>query len=194
MSRLHLTETIAAPANRLRAATLGFSITAAPLCIVALAQIAFLPQIVGAIEGLDGNERTWAISVLRRDWLAFHTAVATSIAIYWLLTAVLGRGNFLQLRYANITLGLFVFAVIFLILYGSFVQWPEKLEGVCPFFGVSDTDAPSYGLDTPSSCGAFAYAAHQMILLALFGLPIALITTSMIVRIVSSRRARPATG
>jgi hypothetical protein len=182
---------MAALANRFKAAAMGFGITVAPLCIIAVAQLTFMPQIVGAFEGLDSNEHALAVSVLRRDWLTLHAAAATLVAIYWLLTAVLGRGELLRLKAANVTLSLFVFAVMALTLYGSFGQWPDALQGVCPFLGISDTDTPPYGMDTPSSCGAFVYAAHQIIALGILGLPM-LLATSVTVRIVSSRRARSA--
>jgi hypothetical protein len=152
-----------------------------------------MPQIVGTFEGLDSNGQALAVSSLRRDWLTLHAAAAILVAIYWLLTAVLGRGELLRLRAANITLALFVFAVIVLTLYGSLGQWGDVLKGVCPFLGISDTDAPPYGFDTPSSCGAFVYAAHQNIVFGVLGLPM-LLATSGIVRIVSSRRARSANG
>ncbi len=184
---------MAAPTNRLKAATLGFGITVAPLAIVAVAQLIFMPKIVAAMGGLDGNERALAVSSLRGDWLAVHGIVAAIFAIYWLLTAVLGRGQFLKLRAANVTLALCVVAYLTITLYYIFVQWPDGLKIVCPFLGISDTDAPSFGFDTTSSCGAFVYAAHQIIVLGLLGLVVPF-TISLIVRIVSSRRATSAKG
>lgn len=68
-----------------------------------------------------------------------------------------------------------------------FVQWPDGLRVVCPLFGISDTDAPPFAFDAPSSCGSFAYAANQIIVLGLLGLIVPLVI-SLIVRIVSSRR------
>jgi hypothetical protein len=191
MNRSHLGEIGSVGANRLKAAAIGFGITIAPVGVLAAAQFAFLPQMAGAIEGLDSNEQAWAVSVLRRDWLAFHAAAAALVAIYWLLTAALGRGQLLQLRAANVTLALFVFALVTLAAYGSFIQWPGQIKGVCPFLGISDTDAP-FGFDAQSSCDTFSYAAHPIIVLALLGLSVVLLAASVILRIVSSRRARPA--
>jgi hypothetical protein len=193
MNRSHLSESASARPNRLKAAAVGFGITVAPVGAVAVTQFAFLPQIVGAIEGLDISEQMWAVSVLRRDWLTFHAAAAALIAVYWLLTAVLGKGQLLQSRAANVTLALFVFAIVILTIYGSFVQWPEQIKGACPFLGISDTDAP-FGFDAQSSCDTFSYGAHMTIVLALFGMSVVLLATSAILRIASSRLARPTKG
>jgi hypothetical protein len=188
MKRSWLVEAMTALGNRFKAATVGFGITVAPLGIVAVAQFVLAPQIIGTIEGVDNNELALVVSSWRRGWLPLHAIAATLIAVYWLLTAVIGRGQLLQSRAANVTLALFVFVVIAFVLYGSFVQMPEDLTGVCPILGISDTDAPPYGLDTPSSCGAFAHAAHTIMLLAMLGLMLLLLAASVIVRIASSRR------
>ena len=153
-----------------------------------------MPQIVGSFAGLDSNEQAWAVSSLREDWLTFHAAVAISVAIYWLLMVMLGRGRLLRFRSSNVTLAVFVAAVMALVLYASIGPWGEGLKGVCPLIGISDADAPPFGFDTPSSCEAFIYGAHQVIGLGLLGLPILLLTISLIARIVSSRSARPADG
>lgn len=184
---------MAAFTNRLKAAALGFGITVAPGVIVAVAQFIFLPQIVATMEGLDTNDRALAVSSLRTDWLVVHIIAAAIFGIYWLLTAVLGRGQILRLRAANVTLALCVVAYLTITLYYIFVPWPDGLKIVCPFLGISDTDAPRFGFDAPSSCGAFVYTAHQMIALGLLGL-IVPFTISLIIRIVSSRRATSAKG
>lgn len=112
MNRAHLSETTAALANRLKAATVGFCTTIAPLGIIAVAQLTFMPQIVGTFEGLDSNGQVSTVSYLRGEWFTFHAAVAILVAIYWLLTAIFGRGQLLRLRAANVTLALFVFAIM----------------------------------------------------------------------------------
>lgn len=184
----HQGETMAALSNRLKAATLGFGITVAPLAIVATAHLTFMPQIVAAMEGLDSNDRAMAVSSLRSDWFAMHSVVATTFAIYWVITAVCGREQILRSRAANSILAFCATAYLAITLYFIFVQWPDGLEVVCPLLGISNTDAPPFGFDVPTSCGAFVYAANQMIVLGLVGLIVPLII-SLIVRIVSSRRA-----
>ncbi len=178
---------MAALTNRLKAATLGFSITVAPLAIVATAHLILMPQIVAAMAGLDNNDQALAVSYLRRDWFAMHSIVAIMFAIYWVITAAFGREQILRSNAANSILTFCVAAYLTITLYFIFVQWPDGLEIVCPLLGISDTDAPPYACDPRSSCGAFAYAANQVILLGLVGLIVPLII-SLIVRIVSSRR------
>ncbi|MXO60799.1 hypothetical protein GRI89_14750 [Altererythrobacter salegens] len=179
---------MAALTIRLKAATLGFGITVAPLAIVATAHLTFMPQIVAAMEGLDSNDRALAVSFLRRDWFAQHGIVAILFAIYWVITAALGKEQILRAKAANSILAFCVAAYLTITLYFIFVQWPDGLTFVCPLLGISDADAPPFGFDVPSSCDAFVYAANQMILLGLVGL-IAPLIISLVVRIVSSRRA-----
>ena len=179
---------MAALSNRLKAATLGFGITVAPLAIVATAHLTFMPQIVAAMEGLDSSDRALAVSSLRRDWATMHSIVAMMFAIYWVIAAVCGRGQILRLNVANILLAFCVVAYLAITLYYILVPWPDGLRILCPLLGISDTDALPFAYDAQSSCGAFAYAAHQLILLGLLGLVVPLIT-SLVVRIVSSRCA-----
>lgn len=179
---------MAALTNRLKAATLGLGTTVAPLAIVATAHLTFMPQIVAAMEGLDSNDRAQAVSYLRSDWFTMHSIVALIFATYWLITAVFGRKQILRHRAANSILVFCVAAYLTITAYFIFVQWHDGIKIVCPLLGISDTDANPFGFDVTSSCGAFVYAANQMILLGLVGLTVPLIT-SLIVRIASSRRA-----
>lgn len=179
-------------AKRLEAATMGFGITLAPLCIIAASQLAFLPQIIGIVEGADGNEQALLMSSLRKDWLILHISAAIMVAIYWLLTAMLGKGQFLRLRVANIILAFFVFAIMALTLYGSFIQWPAKLKGLCPFLDIPDTHTQIYAFDGQSRCDMFVQRTHMMMIFGLLGLSTLLLVTSLMVRIISSRRANSA--
>ncbi len=191
VNRSRQSGTMSTLADRLKAATTGFGITAAPLCIIAVTQFIFIPQIAESFAGLDNNERAWAVSSLRKEWFTFHAAAVISVAMYWFLVAVLGRGKFLRFRTANAALALFAVAILAIVLYYSFGPWDVVLSSVCPFLGISDTDAPPFGFDTPSSCGAFVYGTQQVILLGLLGSPILLLTVSLAARIFSSRRATP---
>ncbi|WP_230772265.1 hypothetical protein [Sphingomonas sp. Leaf4] len=179
--------------DRLKAAIIGFGVTATPLFIIAVTQFFFIPQIVVSVRGLDSNEQAWAVSSLQKDWLTFHAVAVISVAVYWLLTAIFGKGQFLRLRAANVPLALFVFAVmalaLALALHLSIRPQDVELRGICLFLGISDTDAPPFGFDPQSSCSAFIYGAHQVILLGLLVLPIPLLVFSFATRIISSRRA-----
>ena len=171
-------------ANRLKAAAVGFVITVAPTIIVALADFILLPFRVGTVDELN-----WE----RSDSLTFHAIVAIAVAIYWLISALLGRGQLLQLISANATLALSVFLLMFLPRYSFFFgEGPDDWKGMCPFLGISDTDAQPYALDARSSCGYFVDDAYNTLLLGLLDLSIVLLVTSLIVRIISSRRARSA--
>ena len=133
---------MAALTNRLKAATLGFGITVAPLAIVATAHLTFMPQIVAAIEGLDSNDRAMAVSSLRSEWFVMHIVVAIIFAIYWVITMVCGRGEILRSSAANRVLAFCVFAYVTITLYFIFVQWPDGLDFVCPLLGISDRTHP----------------------------------------------------
>lgn len=108
---------MAALMNRLKAATLGFGITVAPLAIVATAHLTLMPQIVAAMEGLGSSERALAVSSLRSDWFATHSIVAIIFAIYWMITAVFGREQLLRSRAANRILAFCVVAYLTITLY-----------------------------------------------------------------------------
>ncbi|NLR70189.1 hypothetical protein HGI47_04795 [Novosphingobium sp. ERN07] len=179
---------MAALSNRLKSATLGFGITVAPLAIVAAAHLTFMPQIVAAMEGIDNNDQALAVSSLRMEWLATHSIVAAIFVIYWFITALFGRDQILRSRFSNNTLAFCVAAYLIVTLYYIFFRWNDGLKILCPLLGISDTDAPPFACDPQSSCGAFAYAAHQMIFLGLLGLVVPLII-SLAVRIISSHRA-----
>ena len=179
---------MAALSNRLKAATIGFGITVTPVAIVATAHLTFMPQIVAAMEGVDSANRALAVSFLRRDWFTMHSIVATAVALYWVTAGICGKGEILRIKVANVILAFCIAAYLAITFYYIFVQWPDGLRILCPLLGVSDTDAPPFAFDTPSSCGAFAYAANQLILLGLLALIVPFII-GLVVRIVASRRA-----
>lgn len=176
------------PTNQLKAATVGFAITVAPLAIVALAQNIVMPQVVAVAQEVVSDDRARIVAWLRSEWLRMHTIVATIIAMYWLLTALFGRGQLLRAKAANLSLALCVFTYLTITIFFSFFQRPDDLRVVCLFLSISDTDAPSFAFDGRSSCGDFIRAAHQLLMLGMLGLVVPL-TISLIVRIVSSRRA-----
>lgn len=179
---------MAALTNRLKAATMGFGITVAPFAIFAIAHLIFMPQIVAAMEGLDSNDQALVVSSWRSEYSAMHSIVAIIFAAYWVITAVFGRGDLLTSRAANSILAFCVAVYLTITAYFIFLQRPDGLEIVCPLLGISNTDGNPFGFDVKTSCGAFVYAANQIILLGLVGLIVPLII-SLIVRIVSSRRA-----
>lgn len=179
---------MAALSNRLKSAIFGFGITVAPLAIVATAHLAFMPYIVAATEGLDGHDRALTVSRLRREWLAVHGIAAIMFFTYWATTALIGKEQITKSKVANGILAFCVITYFLITLYFIFFRWTEGLRILCPFLGISDTDAPPFVFDAQSSCGAFASAAHLIILLGLPGLVVPLVI-SLVVRIVSSRRA-----
>lgn len=100
LKRLYLLDELFAPSvimsalrNRLKAATLGFCITVAPLAIVATAHLIFMPQVVAAMEILDSNERAQTVAYLRSDWFTMYSIVTLMFATYWLMAAVCVRGQ-----------------------------------------------------------------------------------------------------
>lgn len=175
--------------NQLKAATVGFAITVAPLAVVAVAQNILMPKVVAVAQEVVSDDQAGVVAWLRSEWLRMHTIAVTVIAIYWLLTALFGRGQLLRARAANLSVALCVFTYLTITIFFTFFQRPDDLRGVCPFLSISDTDAPSFAFDGRSSCGDFIYAAHQLLILGMLGLVVPLIV-SLIVRIVSSRRAR----
>lgn len=180
--------------NRLRAATVGLGITVAPLVIIATVQFILMPHTLPTLEGLSSNQRDLAVAYQRMQWSFLYIVAATLFFIYWLLAAMLGTGQLLRLRAANVTLALCLFALMVLALYGSFVQWPDNIKDICRLLNISDVDAPLYACDAQSSCDHFVFTTHMSIIFWLVGLSIILLATSLIVRIVSSRHASSPDG
>lgn len=178
-----------APLGRLMEVAVGLAITVAPLAALAAVQLALVPHSISTIEGLSNHERAWSVSLLRRDWLAFYSVATAIVAVHWVTAAALAKKPFVRLRKANLTLALFIFAIAAFSAYGAFMDWPERMKGLCPLLGISDNYASGFGFDMESSCDTFAQNTHMIISLGLLGLTLMLIIASTIFRIGSSRRA-----
>jgi len=128
---------------------------------------------------------TWAIPQFRGMLISLYAAVIGIVAIYWLLTAALGRGRILVIRSANVTMVLAISFFGCAMAVASAVPAPAMLLKVtCPVLGLSDA-FQKFGFDNPTSCDAFANAALPSLLL---GLPALLLAISAILRISASRQ------
>lgn len=179
--------------DRVKAAAIGLGLTLTPLAVMAIAQFVFARQIVMNVSGFNPDIDVWVVSTLRSNLVTSYAVIALIVIAYWLLTAMLGRGQFLETKSANMTLALSGAAFTFTILVASFVREPAAiLEGACPSLGISpvlgNSDVYQFGFDTPSPCEAFAVATTNLLLL---GLPALLFITSLFQRISLSRRRWP---
>ncbi|MBC7945297.1 MAG: hypothetical protein H7X91_08565 [Burkholderiales bacterium] len=114
----------------------------------------------------------------------FYAIVATLVVAYWLIAALLSRGEFLTIRTANVTLAIGILVFVFAMIVGSIVRAPARLlEGACPSFGISRTYP--LGFDTQSPCEVFANQGSAMLA---YGLPLILLIVSLLQRVVASRR------
>jgi hypothetical protein len=189
MDPTHLEVGASAQRNRLKEAAVGFAITLAPVCAMAIIQIALLEQIVGRVDEFNGIDQAWAVSKLRKEWLTIHAVAAGAVAVYWLASAGLGRGQLLRRKAANITLTLFILALFSFTVYGSIIEWPADMKSLCPLFGISDAYQYEFACDPKSSCDLFVEGFHIIMLLGLLGLMVVLLVSSAVLRIASSRRA-----
>lgn len=176
--------------DRLKRAALGMGITLAPVAALACAQFLLAPRTVAVVGGMDPQVDVWAVSAVRCSLVQGYTVIATTISAYWLLTGTFSRGQFLKVRSANGVLALSGLALGFAMAIASTVPMPARLfKVVCPVLGLPDTipalPTGTFGFDGQSSCEAFAQGAVPTVLL---GLPMILLTTSAILRIVLSRR------
>ena len=172
-------------ASRFKCGVTGFGITLAPIVVLAGAQFLLAPQIVASVGGLDPKIHTWAVPFFRSELAVFYAFVASIICGYWVLTSTLGRGNFLRIRSANFALVVAGLTFAFATVVATAVPMPARLfKGACPVLGLSDTQ-PTFGFDGQSDCEAFANGAVPIVLL---GLPLVLLVTSAILRVVVSRR------
>jgi hypothetical protein len=171
--------------QRFKRAASGLGITLVPIAALACVQFLLAPYTVAAVGMMDPEIDAWAVSSFRVELAYVYTVVALIIAAYWLLVATLGSGQFLQIKSANIALALSGLTFALAMVIASTVPMPARLfKGACPVLGLSD-EQPTFGFDGQSSCEAFANGAVPIVLL---GLPLTLLTTSAILRIVVSRR------
>lgn len=175
---------VSAPCQRLKEGAFGFAITVVPLAAIGVAQFLFARHTVLVVGGMNPDIDTWVVSQFRRSLLHFYAVVACFVATYWGLAAGLGRGQFLGVRSANVSLALSGLSFACAMAIASAVPAPTRLLKVaCPYLDLSDT-YPKFGFDNPSACEAFANAAMPLLLL---GLPALLLVTSAILRISVSR-------
>ena len=170
--------------NRFKSAVLGLGITLAPVAALACAQFLFAPHTVASVGGMDPKIDTWAVSSFRSALAEAYSVVGAIIFTYWLLTAMLGKGQFLHIRSANVALALSGLTFALAMAMASAVPVPGRLfKGFCSVLGLPDT-LPGFGFDRQTPCEAFATGAVPIVLL---GLPLILLATSAILRIVVSR-------
>lgn len=177
-------------ANRFKRAALGIGITLGPLAALAFAQFLLAPETVAQVGGMDPKVDAWAVSAVRSSLVQGYSVITIIIMAYWLLTGTLGRGQFLKIRSANVALALSGLTFAFAMAIASTVPMPGRLFKVaCPVLGLPDTmpaiPRGTFGFDGQTSCEAFANGAVPIVLL---GLPLILLATSAILRIVVSRR------
>ncbi len=175
---------------RFKCAFLGMWITLAPVATLACAQLLLAPHTVAAVFKLDPKIDAWAVSALRSSLVEAYSIIATILIVCWLLTATLSRGQFLKIKSANVALVLAGVTFAFEMAIVSMVQTPARLlKAACPFFGLPDTmpalPPGMFRFDGQTPCEAFAIGAVPKLLP---GLPLTLLTTSVILRIVVSRR------
>ena len=177
--------------SRFKSAAIGFGVTFAAVATVAGAQFLLARHTVAIVGRMDPETNTWAVSQLRGHLAEFHVIVVAIVATYWLLVALAGRGQLLQVRSANFALALSGLIFASAMVVSSFVQVPEAFRVACPVFGVSDTFPPLpegvFGFDRQTPCERFLRRAVPSILL---GLPVILLISSAVLRVFGSRKQR----
>lgn len=177
--------------HRAGSAALGFGVTAATLVAIAAAQIFFADA---AIEraGFDPTTSRLIASDLREKLISDHARILATVAAYWMMCFVLGRGQILRVKSANVTLAGAVLTFALAIAIASITPEPVELfQWACPIFGLSDTmpkpdlERPKFGFDVPTPCEAVLSSAIPAIML---GLPLLLFVMSAILRVALSRR------
>ena len=178
--------------QRFKGAAFGLGVTLVPLAALACVQFMLARYTVTAVFNADPAIAERFIASFQRELVNFYAVVTLIVAAYWLLVAALGRGQVLRIKSANIVLALSILTFALLMVIASTVSRPERLfKGACPVLGLSD-EQPTQGLDGyyvfdgQSPCEAFARGDAPTVLLV--GLPIILLITSAILRIVVSRR------
>lgn len=173
---------------RLKEAAVGFGVTVVPLVVLAAMELAFTPQLVSTFYEFGSDEYNNAIPSWRRDLLIFFSTVAAFVALHWLSAAAFSKKCILHVKWANVTLALFIFVLALLSLSGA-IRWSEQLRSVCPLLGISK-EYTSFGFDMKSPCDLFVYNTQIIGSLALGALTIVFFIASTIIRIAYARRAQ----
>lgn len=172
------------------AAARGLAVTIVPLAALAAVNLYFAPQIVERIVGVDPAIETWAVPALRGALIEGYLVVTAIVIGYWLFSAAFGRGQILDVRCANMALGLSGLIFALTVLIASIFPTPWTLfEWVCPILGLSQ-EYPKFGFDVQSSCENFTRMVVPAVLL---GVPMILLIGSAVLRIIVSRRKPPPT-
>jgi type IV secretory pathway TrbD component len=168
--------------NRFRQATIGFAVTLAPLSLLAGLQFLFAPRILMVAWEIDPTIEHWAVSSFRNNLIESYAYPVSLVIFYWLLAATIGKGAFLWIRSANLTLALSILSFALAVALASVA--PPPFNAVCSFLGISQTDWPP-GFDTQSSCERYSWMAAMSLAVVL---PALLIAISAALRIFVSRR------
>ena len=168
--------------QRVKGAAFGFGITMAPIVVIACMQFLFVPYTV-ALVSTDPEHVAWAVPSLPAILVNIHAVVALIIAAHWLFVAIVGGGQFLRIRSANIVLALsgLHFALFMVEWSGAGMPSYELLKGLCPGLDLSNGVA-NVGWHVPR-CRARDILGNVLLL----G-PIILLIASAILRIIVSRR------
>lgn len=178
--------------QRFRSAGVGFGITMAPIAVIACLQFLFAPYTV-ALVYTDPDYVAWAVPSLRGILVNVHAVVALIIAAYWLFVAILGGGQFLRIKSANIVLALSCLTFALAMAVMSMVPIPAQhglFKTLCPILGHSDEvlgvdGVTTFCFDCLSPCDVFAGDAATIVFL---GAPVILLIASAILRLIVSRR------
>ena len=168
--------------HRLKQAIIGLLITLLPLLLVAGLHLSFLPKILISTYGLGPEEARWAVSEFWDDYAASHAYPLSLVILHWVLSAAIGRGDFLKVRSANLALALSIVSFALAVLLASVA--PPPFNTICSILGISQTDWP-FGFDTQSSCERYSWVAAGSLAVVL---PAPLIAASAVLRILISRR------
>jgi hypothetical protein len=175
--------------NRLKGVAIGSGVTVAPVLVLAGVQLLLASSTVRKF-GYDPTIDGLFVSEFQAALVRFHAWIVAIVFAYWLLTGTLGGGQFLKIKSANVALALsgltFTFAMAII---SVFPPAPTTFKVVCPALGLPDSMPPlpegHFSFDGQTPCEAFANVAAPSVM---FGMPLALLLTSAILRVVVSRR------
>jgi hypothetical protein len=168
--------------HRLKQAIIGVSITLLPLLVLAGSHLSLLQKILIETYGLDPEEARWAVSEFWHEYAASHAYPMSLLILHWIISAAIGRGDFLKVRSANLALALSIISFALAVFLASVS--PPPFNAVCSILGISRTDWP-FGFDTQSSCERYSWIAAGTLAVVL---PALLIAASAFLRILISRR------
>ncbi|HTU13465.1 MAG TPA: hypothetical protein VMG08_21425 [Allosphingosinicella sp.] len=164
-------------------AAFGLGVTLLPIFVLACVQYLSAPYTMTVVYMNDPQTEAWAVQSWRHILVIQYAVIALLIAACWLPVAKLGGARFLRIGSANIFLALAILIYAYGQMEVTFLGSESPFRGLCPLAGLP-AEPRGYGIHM-TRCDKFV---GDVSFFLFFGVPLLLLATSFVLRIILSRR------